>query len=91
MDETTLRERLAKLHAELANAHRENPATRQSLGEILPDVKRMVDEPAGAAEAAVDKTLPERLERVAVQFEAEHPTLAASARRLIDLLSEVGI
>jgi hypothetical protein len=91
MDENTLRERLAKLHAELANAHRENPATRQSLGEILPDVKRMVDEPAGAADSAVDKTLPDRLERVAVQFEAEHPTLAASARRLIDLLSEVGI
>ena len=91
MDENTLRERLAKLHAELANAHRENPATRQSLGEILPDVKRLVDEPAGAADASVDKTLPDRLERVAVQFEAEHPTLAASARRLIDLLSEVGI
>jgi hypothetical protein len=91
MDEKTLRERLAKLHAELANAHQENPATRQSLGEILPDVKRMVDEPAAAADSAVDKTLPDRLERVAVQFEAEHPRLAASARRLIDLLSEVGI
>jgi hypothetical protein len=91
MDEKTLRERLAKLHAELADAHQENPATRQSLGEILPDVKRMVETPAGAADAAVDKTLPDRLERVAVQFEAEHPTLAASARRLIDLLSEVGI
>jgi hypothetical protein len=90
MDEKTLRERLAKLHAELANAHQENPATRQSLGEILPDVKRMVDEPASAADS-VDKTLPDRLERLAVQFEAEHPTLAASARRLIDLLSEVGI
>jgi hypothetical protein len=91
MDENTLRERLAKLHAELAKAHRENPATRQSLGEILPDVKRMVDEPARPADSSVDKTLPDRLERVAVQFEAEHPTLAASARRLIDLLSEVGI
>jgi hypothetical protein len=91
MDEKTLRERLAKLHAELADAHRENPATRQSLGEILPDVKRMVDEPAGAADSSIDKTLPARLERIAVQFEAEHPTLAASARRLIDLLSEVGI
>jgi uncharacterized membrane protein YccC len=90
MDEKTLRERLAKLHAELANAHQENPATRQSLGDILPDVKRMVDEPASAADS-LDKTLPDRLERVAVQFEAEHPTLAASARRLIDLLSEVGI
>jgi hypothetical protein len=28
---------------------------------------------------------------VAVQFEAEHPTLAASARRLIELLNEAGI
>jgi hypothetical protein len=90
MDQNTLRERLAKLHAELADAHQENPSARQSLGEVLPDVKRMVDQP-GDAGAEIDKTLPDRLERVAVQFEAEHPTLAASARRLIDLLSEVGI
>jgi uncharacterized membrane protein YccC len=90
MDQNTLRERLAKLHAELTDAHREDPATRQSLGEVLPDVKRMVDQP-GNADSAIDKTLPDRLERVAVQFEAEHPTLAASARRLIDLLSEAGI
>ena len=91
MDQKSLRERLAKLHAELASAHRQNPATRQSLGEILPDVKRMVDEPAGAPAPSGGATLPDRLERVAVQFEAEHPTLAASARRLIDLLNEVGI
>ena len=91
MDQKTLRERLAKLYAELTRAHQENPATRQSLGEILPDVKRMVDQPADPADAAVYKTLPDRLERIAVQFEAVHPTLAASARRLIDLLSEVGI
>jgi hypothetical protein len=89
MDPKSLRERLAKLHAELAR-HQQNPATRQSLGEILPDVKRMVDQPTEAAQS-IDASLPERLERVAVQFEAEHPTLAASARRLIDLLNEVGI
>jgi hypothetical protein len=88
MEPKSLRERLAKLHAELAT-HQQNPATRQSLGEILPDVKRMVDQPAEAAQ--IDRSLPERLERVAVQFEAEHPTLAATARRLIDLLNEVGI
>jgi hypothetical protein len=91
MDPKSLRERLAKLHAELAKAHQQDPAARQSLGELLPDVKRMVDEPSGPAPQAADKSLPERLERVAVQFEAEHPTLAASARRLIDLLNEVGI
>jgi hypothetical protein len=90
MDPNTLRERLAKLHAELDDAHREDPAARQSLSDVLPDVKRMVEEPGGDG-SRIDKTLPDRLERVAVQFEAEHPTLAASARRLIDLLNEVGI
>jgi hypothetical protein len=91
MDQKSLRERLAKLHAELAGAHQQYPASRGSLGEILPDVKRMLDQPEGAAAPSVDKSLPERLERAAVQFEAEHPTLAASARRLIDLLNEAGI
>jgi hypothetical protein len=90
MDQNSLRERLAKLHAELSNAHQQNPASRGSLGEILPDVKRMLDQPQGAA-ASVDKSLPERLERVAVQFEADHPTLAASSRRLVDLLGKVGL
>jgi Domain of unknown function (DUF4404) len=88
MDQNNLRERLAKLHAELTQLHQDNPAARRSLDEILPDVKRMVDQAPGAAPSA---SLPDRLERVAVQFEAEHPRLAASARRLIDLLSEVGI
>jgi uncharacterized membrane protein YccC len=89
MDPNTVRERLAKLHAELT-AHQDNPAARQGLSEILPDVKRMVDQPAGAPQP-IDKSLSDRLERVAVQFEAEHPKLAASARSLIDLLSEAGI
>ena len=55
MDPKSLRERLAKLHAELASAHQKDPATRQSLGEILPDVKRMVDRPAGPS---IDTSLP---------------------------------
>jgi hypothetical protein len=90
MDQNTLRERLAKLHAELSNAHGDDPATRRALEEILPDIKRMVER-QGADALPADRSLPDRLERVAVQFEALHPTLAASARRLIDLLAEVGI
>ncbi len=90
MDPNTLRERLAKLHDELANAHRENPAARQSLDEILPQVKNLVDQP-GTDTSSAGKSLPQRLEWVAVQFEAEHPKLAASARSLIELLSDVGI
>jgi hypothetical protein len=90
MDQNTLRERLARLHAELANARGDDPATRQALEEILPDIKRMVER-QGADALPSDTSLPDRLERIAVRFEAQHPTLAASARRLIDLLAEVGI
>jgi hypothetical protein len=90
MNQNTLRERLAKLHAELSNAHGDDPATRQALGEILPDIKRMLER-QGADVLPADTSLPDRLKRIAVQFEAQHPTLAASARRLIDLLAEVGI
>src|SRR5258708_27226949 len=91
MDPKSLRQRLAKLHAELAKAHQQDPATPQSLGEILPDVKRMVDEPPGPAAQSIDKSLPQRLERIGVQFEADHPTLASSEQRLTDLLNDVAL
>ena len=87
MDENTVRERLAKLHAELDQAQRENPAAREGLSTILPEVKRLSESGVGGSDAA----LPARLERVAVQFEADHPALAGSVRRLVDLLAEVGI
>jgi Domain of unknown function (DUF4404) len=87
MDKDSLRERLAKLHAELSDAHRQDPETHRPLAEILPDIKRLAEEP----EASKDASLPQRLERVAVQFEAEHPALAGSVRRIVDLLGEVGI
>ena len=87
MDQDSLRERLAKLHAELSDAHREDPETNRPLAEILPDIKRLAEEPL----ASKDDTLPQRLERVAVQFEAKHPALAGSVRRIVDLLAEVGI
>jgi hypothetical protein len=90
MDKDSLRERLAKLHAELSDAHRGDPEAHRPLGEILPDIKRLAEQP-DALGGAADSSLPQRLERVAVQFEAEHPALAGSVRRIVDLLGEVGI
>jgi predicted nucleic acid-binding Zn-ribbon protein len=87
MDEKTVRERLAKLHTELDDAHRENPAARDELSRILPEVKRLSETGIESSDAA----LPARLERVAVQFEADHPAIAGSVRRIVDLLAEVGI
>jgi hypothetical protein len=88
MDQEELRRQVAELHAELDQARRNNPAAGEHLSEILPHIQRLADGPqAGAADAS----LPDRLEQVAVQFAADHPGLAASARRLIELLGQAGI
>ncbi len=88
MDQDTLRRQIAKLHADLDQAHQNDPDARERLSDILPHIKRMADQPQGAP---ADPSLTDKLEKVAVQFEADHPTLAASARRLVELLGEAGI
>jgi hypothetical protein len=90
MNQNKLREHLAKLHAQLTDAHQADPKSKQSLSDAMQDVNRLIDEPADPT-AAPDESLPDRLERIAVKYEADHPTMAASARRLVDLLGEVGI
>jgi hypothetical protein len=87
MGKKTVRERLAKLHSELNEVHQADPATRPTLNAILPEVKRLAEGSLSDADAE----LPGRLEKVAVQFEADHPALAGSVRRIVDLLAEVGI
>ena len=90
MDENSLRELVAQLHAEMSEALRTDPKSRESLSDMMQDINRLIDKPADS-KSTPPGSLPDRLERVAVQFEANHPTLAASARRLVDLLGEVGI
>jgi hypothetical protein len=85
MERESVRARLAQIHDELTQAHAADPETRAHLDGVLPDVQRL------AAGGSQDDGLKERLERVAVQFEANHPTVAGSVRRLVDLLGEVGI
>ena len=89
MDTNSLREHLARLHAELTEAHRTDPKYGESLSHMMQDINALIDK--AESTPAPDKSLSDRLEKIAVQFEAGHPTLAASARRLVDLLGEVGI
>jgi hypothetical protein len=100
MDTDALRDQLMKLHEELGAARRVDPRSHQLLGEIMEDIKRLMEQdptPSGSAAAAspgrpaTARSLPDRLEKIAVQFEADHPTLAASSRRLVDLLGKVGL
>ena len=90
MDKNSLHDLVAKLHAELSDALRADPKARESMSDMMQDINRLIDKPA-TPPVARHGSLAERLERIAVQFEADHPTLAASARRLVDLLGEVGI
>jgi hypothetical protein len=90
MDKNSIHDLLAKLHAEMTDALGDDPKSRETLSGTMQDINRLIDSPP-ASPPAQDESLPDRLERIAVQFEAGHPTLAASARRLIDLLGEVGI
>jgi hypothetical protein len=90
MDKNSLRDLVAKLHGELTEALREDPKSSDSLRDMMKDINRLIEKPTDLPSSA-HGSLPDRLERVAVQFEANHPTLAASARRLVDLLGEVGI
>jgi hypothetical protein len=87
MDPNLLRDHLQKLHADLQTAPQLDAQSSQLLAELLDDIKRLTVRPAEVA----DESLPDRLERIAVLFEVDHPTLAASSRRLVDLLGKIGL
>jgi hypothetical protein len=94
MDPNVLRDQLSKLHEELARVSSVDPQSSQLLGALRDDIRRLLQAPVPAlAEAApaTGSSLPDRLEQIAVRFEVDHPTLAASSRRLVDLLGKVGL
>jgi hypothetical protein len=97
MDHQALRDQLTRLHRELSGARRVDPQSRQLLVDILHDITRLTEVSDGAAganspvAAPAAASLPDRLEGVAVQFEADHPALAASVRRFVDLLGKAGL
>ena len=99
MDPETLRRQLTALHEELRQTEQLDPRSGELLAEVLGDIHRLLDSPGAAPAAAIAQPaaapgtapLTERLELAAVRFEADHPGLAASSRRLIDLLGKAGL
>ncbi len=94
IDRESLQVLLAKVHERLNEAGSVDTASREQLGQVMGDLERALGQggPAGApgATADVGGSAP-RLESLAVRFEADHPSLAATLRRLIDLLGNAGI
>ncbi len=101
MDPDVLREQLLQLHQELGVTSRLDSRSAQLLGELMQDIKRLLEQsppaepspspPGRQRMAAPPRSLPDRLEQIAVQFEVDHPTLAASSRRLVDMLAKAGL
>jgi hypothetical protein len=97
LDRESLQVLLAKVHERLNEAGSVDTASREQLGQVMADLERALGQsgPTGAAGApgvagTVEASTP-RLELLAVRFEADHPGLAATLRRLIDLLGKAGI
>jgi Domain of unknown function (DUF4404) len=97
MQTDRLQEQLAKLHTELAEARQADPHLRALLVKVMEDISRLLERSAAPARSAISAPLPpdesvaDRLEALAVQFEADHPGLAASVRRFVDLLVKAGL
>jgi len=94
MDPDILRDQLTKLHEELSGARQVDPRSSVLLGEVLKDIQRILERgPGGEPPSAppVQGSVADRLEKIAVQFEVDHPALAAGSRRLVDLLGKAGL
>jgi hypothetical protein len=85
-----LRERLASLHTELARTSAVDPQSRDLLISLLKDITRLLG-PSSTAGADEQRSVTERLDELAVEFEAEHPALGAALRQVVDTLAKAGI
>jgi hypothetical protein len=98
-DRESLQVLLARIHERLNEAGSVDAGSRELLTQVMGDIERALAAQAVPTVGASTQGTPvpateantSRLEALAVRFEADHPALAATLRRLVDLLSEVGI
>jgi hypothetical protein len=88
--DTELRERLASLHTELARTGAVDPQVRELLITLLGDITRLLG-PALTTNVEEQRSLTQRLDELAVEFEAEHPALGAALRQVLDTLAKAGV
>ena len=84
-----LRERLTSLHTELARTRAVDPQSRELLITLLGDITRLLGPTTALTEE--QRSLTQRLDELAVEFEAEHPALGAALRQVVDTLAKAGI
>lgn len=85
-----LRQQIESLHAELGQVRVVDQQSRALLITLLADITRLLEQSAGGSPPD-HHTLAERLDELAVQFEAEHPSLGTALRQVVDALGKAGI
>lgn len=88
MDRDQLQELVKSLQRELGDAKSLDQESRRLLGAVMADIGRALQTSVGPAAAA---PISDRLDDLAVRFEADHPALAGTMRQLIDALAKAGI
>jgi hypothetical protein len=79
---------IAKLRSELASAQRLDEQSRGRMHTALADIESRLQKKDAATAADAER---HPLESLAVGFENDHPSLAASLRQFIDLLGKAGL
>jgi len=86
MTESDLRNLLTQLHARLGNAQALDAEDRRLLTTVLVDIEKALT----MGESTPQPGAPD-LESFAVKFEADHPAIAETLRRVVDALGKAGI
>ncbi len=77
-----LRETLDELQSTLESAKPMDPELREALRETMLEINQVLKRP---------RPLASRVSKMALEFEADHPTIAVTLNRLTHMLSNLGI
>ena len=87
MNQNRLRTLLAELDRELKSAGALDNQSRDLLEQVLADVRKL-DSPVDADQ---HQSAEERLRKLVLRFETEHPRLSGAVAQVADSLSKLGI
>jgi len=86
-----LHKQLEALHRELSKTNSVDRESRELLVALLDDISRLLGSESAERSGNDERSLAERLDELAVRFEAEHPALGIAIRRVVDTLAKAGI
>ena len=86
-----LREVLQELHESLESSEPIDAALHAPLRSAMEEIGRSLDPAHDGAAARKQHSLSSRISELALEFEADHPTIAGTLNRLTHMLSNMGI